>query len=114
MKIEDRQTAALLQFAQLIDRRGNLRPRARHLRWNAPFPEPPCHRYWRACALVLSRAKLAVRSGIYIDGEFPSATLRSLQNQECRARRAMEQERAQVLLWAERARARTRMERFMP
>lgn len=106
----ERQVEALIESAALLDRRGNLRPRARHLRWNEPFHEPESHRWWRCCALTLSRCRLAVRAGIAADGEH-GVTLRSLQREERKARRAMEQERAQMLLWAERARARTRADR---
>ncbi len=106
----ERQVEALIESAALLDRRGNLRPRARHLRWNESFHEPESHLWWRCCALILSRCRLAVRAGIAADGEH-GVTLRSLQRQERRARRDMQREREQILLWADRARSRTRAER---
>ena len=109
MKTEDRQTA-LLQSAELLDKNGKLRPRARHLRWNETFHEPESHRWWRCCALILNRCRLAVRAGLFADGEHGVA-LRGLQRQERMARRDMEREREQVLLWADRARSRTRADR---
>ncbi len=109
MKTEDRQTA-LLQSAELLDKNGKLRPRARHLRWNESFHEPESHRWWRCCRLLLDRCKLAVRAGIVVDGEH-GVTLRSLQREERKARRGMQREREQISLWADRARSRTRAER---
>lgn len=106
----ERQVEALIESAALLDRRGNLRPRARHLRWSEPFNEPESHRWWRCCALILNRCRLAVRAGIAADGEH-GVKLRGLQRQERRARRDMQREREQILLWADRARSRTCAER---
>jgi hypothetical protein len=108
-KIE-KQSAALSEFAGLLDKNGNLRPRARHLRWNESFHEPESHRWWRCCRLLLDRCTLFVRAGLGVDGEH-GLKLRSLRRQERVAFRAMKSEREQMLLWAERARARTRADR---